>query len=164
MSELNIPKNACAHHLMVGGSTFTVRTWDRDSDYRQEEALFVEHQASGEAHPFTHIPYEDDAFCWLARRFAKDSWTPYLWTLVGGEALAIARSQLRRVDTLRLVGPIWRPVANIVQERPYGPGGAETRRGTKHFQPGAKVYVTDRLGHFKGLSFQVIARRIATLP
>lgn len=161
MTELNVPKNTHTHHWTVGGVTFTVRTWDRDSDYRQGEALFVEYQASGEAHPFTHIPYEDDPFCWLARRFAKDSWTPYLWTLVGGEALPIARSQLRCVDTLRLVGPIWCPVANIVQERSYGPGGAEARRGTKHFQPGAKVYVTSRLGHFKDLSVEVIGRHRA---
>jgi len=27
--------------------------------------------------------------------------------------------------------------------RQYGPKGAETRRGTKHFRPGAKVYLVD---------------------
>ncbi len=37
----------------------------------------------------------------------------------------------------------WTAVANIVRERPYGPGGTETRRGTKHFAPGAKVYIID---------------------
>ena len=31
-------------------------------------------------------------------------------------------------------------VGNIVEERPYGPGGQERRRGTKHFRAGAKVY------------------------
>ena len=36
--------------------------------------------------------------------------------------------------------PVWCVSANIVQERPYGPGGLETRHGTKHFAPGAKVY------------------------
>lgn len=35
----------------------------------------------------------------------------------------------------------WIAVGNIVRERPYGPGGAETRLGTKHFAPGAKVYI-----------------------
>lgn len=162
MSELNIPKNAYTHHSTVGGVTFTLRTWNRDSDYRQGEALFVEYQTGGETHPFTHVPYEDDAFTWLARRFAKDSWTPYLWTLVGGEVLPIARSQLRRVDTLCLIGPIWAPVANIVEERPYGPGGAEARRGTKHFRPGAKVYVDTLVGLFPHTSFQVIGRHRAT--
>ncbi len=34
----------------------------------------------------------------------------------------------------------WCLVGNIVEERPYGEGGKETRRGTKHFAPGAKVY------------------------
>ena len=37
----------------------------------------------------------------------------------------------------------WTAVANMVPERPYGPGGAETRRGTKHFAPGAKLYIID---------------------
>lgn len=37
--------------------------------------------------------------------------------------------------------PAWCVVANVVMERPYGPGGLEKRRGTKHFAPGAKVYV-----------------------
>jgi hypothetical protein len=37
----------------------------------------------------------------------------------------------------------WTAVANIVRERPFGPGGAEIRIGTKHFAPGAKVYIID---------------------
>ena len=37
----------------------------------------------------------------------------------------------------------WTAVSNIIRERPYGPGGAETRLGTKHFAPGAKVYIID---------------------
>jgi hypothetical protein len=37
-------------------------------------------------------------------------------------------------------GPVWCVVANVVAERPYGEGGTETRRGTKHFAPGAKLY------------------------
>ena len=34
----------------------------------------------------------------------------------------------------------WCLVGNVVAERPYGPGGEEARRGTKHFSPGTKVY------------------------
>jgi len=37
----------------------------------------------------------------------------------------------------------WTAVGNIIRERPYGPGGTEIRLGTKHFAPGAKVYVID---------------------
>ncbi len=37
--------------------------------------------------------------------------------------------------------PVWCVVANVVVGRPYGPGGTERRRGTKHFAPGAKVYI-----------------------
>lgn len=38
------------------------------------------------------------------------------------------------------VQPVWCLVGNIVEERPFGHGGEETRRGTKHFSPGTKVY------------------------
>lgn len=37
----------------------------------------------------------------------------------------------------------WTAVGNIVRERNYGPKGAEIRIGTKHFAPGAKVYIID---------------------
>lgn len=33
--------------------------------------------------------------------------------------------------------------ASVVQLRPYGEGEIETQKGTKHFRPGAKVYVID---------------------
>ncbi len=57
--------------------------------------------------------------------------------------------------------PVWCIRANIVKERPYGPGGLETRHGTKHFAPGAKVYCVlifwdgpltsvDVVGHHRG--------------
>ncbi len=35
----------------------------------------------------------------------------------------------------------WVIAGNIVEERPYGPGGSEIRRGTRLFRPGAKVYL-----------------------
>lgn len=38
------------------------------------------------------------------------------------------------------VSPVWCMVGNIVEDRPYGPGGLERRSGTKHFRAGAKVY------------------------
>src|SRR6187397_1677533 len=39
----------------------------------------------------------------------------------------------------------WCVVANIVKERPFGPGGKETRIGTRQFRGGAKVYIVE--GH-----------------
>jgi hypothetical protein len=162
LSELNIPKNAYAHHLTVGGVTFTVRTWDRDGDYRQGEALFVGYQTGGKTHTFTHIPYEDEAFSWLASYLKTTSWGKHISVLVEGEAQAITPGPLKSENPLRLIGPIWAPVANIVEERSYGPGGAETRQGTKHFRPGAKVYVSMRLGHFKRMSLEVIGRHRAS--
>src|SRR4051794_4240365 len=41
---------------------------------------------------------------------------------------------------------VWCIVANVVDERPYGPGGAETRRGMKIFRAGAKLYVAEGFG------------------
>ncbi len=37
-------------------------------------------------------------------------------------------------------GPSWCAVANVVEDRPYGPGGTDIRHGTKHLAPGAKVF------------------------
>ena len=39
--------------------------------------------------------------------------------------------------------PAWTVTANIVPTRKFGPGGTETRMGTKHFSPGTKVYIID---------------------
>jgi hypothetical protein len=41
------------------------------------------------------------------------------------------------------IAPYWCVAANVVTERPYGQDGEERRPGTKHFKPGAKVYVID---------------------
>lgn len=48
----------------------------------------------------------------------------------------------------------WTAVANVVPQRPYGPGGQEIRPGTKHFAPGAKVYIID---WFAGTCTRVVA-------
>jgi hypothetical protein len=55
-------------------------------------------------------------------------------------------------------GPVWCVVANVVLERSYGPGGAESRRGTKHFAPGAKVYVFHFFWGMGGEHVTVVAR------
>lgn len=44
-------------------------------------------------------------------------------------------------------------IGNIIAERPYGPGGEEMRTGTKHFRPGAKVYIID---WFPGMCYDVV--------
>jgi len=49
--------------------------------------------------------------------------------------------------------PVWCVVANVITERPYGPDGAEIRSGTKHFRPGAKLYIIDA---YSGMSENVI--------
>jgi hypothetical protein len=47
----------------------------------------------------------------------------------------------------------WTAVGNIVRERPYGPGGAEIRFGTKHFAPEAKVYI---INSYAGMCRRII--------
>ena len=51
------------------------------------------------------------------------------------------------------IASYWTAVANVVQERRYGPGGTETRRASEHFAPGAKVYTID---WFPGMCARVV--------
>lgn len=55
-------------------------------------------------------------------------------------------------------GPVWCVAANVVRERPYGPGGGAVRRGTKHFAPGAKVFVFDFYWGMGGEQVTVVGR------
>jgi len=54
--------------------------------------------------------------------------------------------------------PAWCVAANVIMERDYGPGGVEKRRGTKHFAPGAKVFVYDFFWGMGGESVTVMGR------
>lgn len=93
------------------------------------------------------MPYEDDKFVWAAGLFLGGMErtlpifsVPALFVMVGGEQAPVQRDKLRQIDAATMVGPIWCPVANMKAERPHGPGGKETKRGSKHFAPGAKLY------------------------
>jgi hypothetical protein len=59
------------------------------------------------------------------------------------ERLAHWRRRQVRADLDAVLGAqpdaIWCVVANVVDERPYGPGGIEVRRGTRLFASGTKV-------------------------
>ena len=55
----------------------------------------------------------------------------------------------------------WTVAANIVNERPYGPGEQEINHGTKHFKPGTKVYIID---WFPGMCEDIIVVGIARKP
>ena len=52
------------------------------------------------------------------------------------------------------VKPIWAVSARIIEERAYGPGGRETKRGTHKFRANQKVYVQ----HVFSFNVQVIGR------
>jgi hypothetical protein len=49
---------------------------------------------------------------------------------------------------------VWSIVANIKREHPFGPGGSETRVGTRQFRGGTKVYIA---GCFPGTCDAVVA-------
>ena len=50
---------------------------------------------------------------------------------------------------VQLDGPVWCLTGNVVASRPYGPGGHETRQGTRLFKPNARVYLASSPdGHF----------------
>lgn len=49
---------------------------------------------------------------------------------------------------------VWAIVANIKKEHPFGPGGLETKIGTRQFRGGTKVYIA---GCFPGTCDAVVA-------
>ena len=49
---------------------------------------------------------------------------------------------------------LWCVVANVKREHPYGPGGKETRIGTRQFRGGSKVYIA---GCYPGMCDSVVA-------
>lgn len=49
--------------------------------------------------------------------------------------------------------PVWCIVANVVAERPYGPGGLHWRRGLRLFPAGAKVQVP---GGYPGMGYDTV--------
>ena len=49
---------------------------------------------------------------------------------------------------------VWSIVANIKKEHPFGPGGVETKIGTRQFRGGTKVYIA---GCFPGTCDAVVA-------
>ena len=63
-----------------------------------------------------------------------------LLVIIGSLARNIMDS-IAPINSKAALESYWTAVGNIVRERPYGPGGTETRLGTKHFAPGAKVYI-----------------------
>jgi uncharacterized protein (TIGR02996 family) len=44
---------------------------------------------------------------------------------------------------VQLDGPVWCISGNIVESRPFGPGGTEIRRGTRLFKGNAKLHLAD---------------------
>ena len=127
--------------LRAGDATYMLRltAWGWGPS-RQCEVRFLGYHIGESWASFTHIPYEEDAFAWAAQQSLLASATTQIVVVIDDQEHLVDRKQLRQVDTAKMVGPVWCPVANMRAERPYGPGGRETKRGSKHFAPGAKLY------------------------
>ena len=60
-------------------------------------------------------------------------------------------------------GPVWCPRATLCVERAFGPGGKEIRRGSKHFAPGARIYLRRVMGYPDDVpDVEVVGRHRAT--
>lgn len=63
-------------------------------------------------------------------------------------------------------GPVWCPVASMRAVRQVGENGQQSRRGTQHFAPGARLYVRRVVGfrnsHNDEQDVEVIGRHRAT--
>ncbi len=129
--------------LSVGAVRYAVRYtyFTNASGENRWRVVILGYLRDGGIEPFEHIPYEDDSFAWLSRHFL-DAEYDVLVAAMGNGPQPITPEDIRAVDTLAVVGPVWCPVASMRTERPYGPGGQETRRGSKHFKPGAKLYLS----------------------
>ncbi len=60
-------------------------------------------------------------------------------------------------------GPVWCPRATMRAERPFGPGGEEVTWGSKHFAPGARIYLRRVMGYPDDVpDIEVVGRHRAT--
>jgi hypothetical protein len=55
--------------------------------------------------------------------------------------------------------PVWCLIANVVEERKFGVGGAEVKKGLKQLQPGAKVHCFPLMWGDGYDNVQVVARQ-----
>ncbi|HEV8190124.1 MAG TPA: hypothetical protein VGP82_01345, partial [Ktedonobacterales bacterium] len=88
---------------------------------------------------FTHVPHEDETFAWAACQLVHDKGKT-LFVLVNGVRQQVQRNKLGSMDTARMVGPVWCPVANVVAERAWRLGSRKGHRSHTHFAPDTKVY------------------------
>jgi hypothetical protein len=56
------------------------------------------------------------------------------------------------------IHPFWCVASSIVEERVYGPSGSWKSKGTKHFLPGAKVYIVSSYGGMGSETVTVVGR------
>lgn len=89
---------------------------------------------------------------------------PYTYVKAFYKWLRGPRMDTDSMETANQVeGPVWCVVANMRAVHPYGPGGQETRRGTSHFAPGARLWVRRTMGWNSDMpDLEVVGRHRAT--
>ena len=66
---------------------------------------------------------------------------------------------LRNTEPEESLKSAWCLIGNVSEITLHGPGGAETRKGTRHFPPGTKVYCCPPLWGDGYENIQVVGRR-----
>jgi hypothetical protein len=148
-------------HVRVDNMVYVVHLLSYREPSTRSQITVVGYRRDNMDMLFTHIPYEDDTFALAARQMCNEE-AADLFVLIDGEREPVDFKQLREIETATKVEPVWCPVANMVRERPYGLDGRETRRGSKHFAPGAKLYCFPALWGDGYKQIQVIGRHRAT--
>ena len=151
--------------MRVGTTWYSAQMVDTIGEAPQHSELhFLDYADETGAHHFTDIPYGDEGFAWTVQELAYRAHTaPATVDIeIAGERIPVDLDRLPQVDTAKIVGPVWCPVANMASERPYGPAGRETKRGTKHFAVGAKLYCFPSRWGAGDEKIQVIGRHRAT--
>ncbi len=116
----------------------------------------------GVTHRFDHVPYEQDEFVWAADHFLREDTITKVAVIVRGRAEVVERDQVRKIDPFAATGLLWCPIANMVRERSYGPGGNEIKHGSKHFAPGAKLYLIGMVGWAPHVQVNVVGQHRKT--
>jgi hypothetical protein len=126
-----------------------------------DQSVILGYQIGQHDYAFSHVPYENDQFIWVVRQLARGD-EASVAVLAQGERVAVDLKQLRPVESLSLIGPVWCPIANMTADRPYGPEGKERRPGSRHFAAGAKLYCFPGQGGDGYEQIQVVGRHRAT--
>jgi hypothetical protein len=148
--------------LRIGTTTFDfIANMDWTAAGQGEFALWFRSFSNEQGHQyFFTIPYEDELFGWAMRVVSQMKGDVPMGIILQGSGMQpIQPERLFAVEgPPPPIAPVWCPVANMVAERHAGPGGQEVWRGSKHFQPGAKLYLESGFWGMGGERVTVVGR------